>query len=63
VVVQSDASSPVFAWAASSSEKSPESPRHAAFGGHAVVPDIPPGGGEASGIAGHVVAVNKGRYL
>jgi hypothetical protein len=33
--------------------------RHAAFGGYAVDPDMAPGGGEASGVAGHVVAVNE----
>ena len=27
--------------------------RHAAFGGHAVDPDMAPGGSEASGVAGH----------
>ena len=32
--------------------------RHAAFGGYAVDPDMAPGGGEASSVAGHVVAVN-----
>src|ERR1700730_13590267 len=32
---------------------------HAAFGGYAVDPDIAPGGGEASGVASHVVAVNE----
>jgi hypothetical protein len=31
--------------------------RHAAFGGYAVDPDMALGGGEASGVAGHVVAV------
>ena len=33
--------------------------RHAAFGGYAVDPDMAPGGGEASSVAGHVVAVNE----
>jgi hypothetical protein len=33
--------------------------RHAAFCGHAVDPDMAPGGGEASSIAGHIIAVNE----
>ena len=33
--------------------------RHAAFGSYAVDPDMAPGGGEASSVAGHVVAVNE----
>ena len=33
--------------------------RYAAFGGYAVDPDMAPGGGEASSVAGHVVAVNE----
>ena len=33
--------------------------RHAALGRHAVGPDVAPGGGEASSVAGHVVAVNE----
>ena len=33
---------------------------HAALGGYAVDPDMAPGGGEASSVAGHVIAVNKG---
>jgi len=33
--------------------------RHAAFGGYAVDPDMAPGGGEASSVAGHVAAVNE----
>jgi hypothetical protein len=33
--------------------------RHAAFGRHAVDPNMAPGGGEASGVPGHVIAVNE----
>src|SRR6516165_2302999 len=33
--------------------------RHAAFSGYAVDPDMAQGGGEASSVAGHVVAVNE----
>jgi hypothetical protein len=33
--------------------------RHAGFGGDAVDPDMAPGGGEASSVAGHVDAVNE----
>ena len=33
--------------------------RHAALGRHAVGPDVAPGGGEASSVAGHVVEVNE----
>ena len=35
--------------------------RHAAFGGHAVDADIALSSGEASGVAGHVVAVNEAK--
>src|SRR5215470_11080467 len=33
--------------------------RHAAFGGYAVDPDMASGGGEASSVAVHVVAMNE----
>ena len=33
--------------------------RHTAFGRHAVHPDMAPSSGEASDVAGHVVAVNE----
>src|SRR5690349_3318059 len=33
--------------------------RHATFGRYTVDPDMAPGGGEASGVSGHVVAVNE----
>jgi hypothetical protein len=33
--------------------------RHATFGGRAVDPDMAPGGGEASSVASHIVAVNE----
>ena len=33
--------------------------RHAAFGRHAVDPNMAPGSSEASSVAGHIVAVNE----
>src|SRR5215469_7190954 len=33
--------------------------RHATFGRYTVDPDMAPGGGKASGVAGHVVTVNE----
>jgi len=52
-------SSAVRACAASSAGKTLRiAARDAAFGRHAVDPDMAPSGGGASGVAGHVVAVN-----
>jgi hypothetical protein len=33
--------------------------RHAAFGRHAIDPNMAPGGRQASGVAGHIVAVKQ----